>query len=386
MTITSDISKGRLIGIDALRGIAAFLVVVFHVFGSTDIFLHWLPIDKLSLSTIPYFIPAFGYSGVFLFFVISGFCIHLRYAKSLAGHSSQVSSIDFLAFWKRRWIRLYPAYLAAIVLFVYWEYHIGKITFDGFFLWDLISHILLIHNLDNRTVYSMNNVFWTLAIEEQLYLLYFLMLSLRNRLGWRATIVISIIARFLWLGVSLAVTKLSGFQLPFHEGALANWWIWILGAFAVENYYRVIEFPRWCYSRFLTCILLFSAGIMHYLGASSPATPLFAKVAFVFEPIVWGAGFFLLINYVTALEPRLNTKSTGFKMIKGAAFVGVFSYSLYLIHELIAQQMTGLNRYLICFSCVGAAYCFYWLFERPSMYYLATHSPKKILKTLPTFR
>ncbi len=37
-------------------------------------------------------------------------------------------------------------------------------------------HLLMLHNLDPNTCYTINGVFWTLAIEEQLYLAYFLLL------------------------------------------------------------------------------------------------------------------------------------------------------------------------------------------------------------------
>ncbi len=53
-----------------------------------------------------------------------------------------------------------------------------------FFVYDVVMHLLMLHNLDPHTCYSINGVFWTLAVEEQLYLAYFLLLFLRNRWGW----------------------------------------------------------------------------------------------------------------------------------------------------------------------------------------------------------
>ena len=51
-------------------------------------------------------------------------------------------------------------------------------------------HLLMLHNLDPHTCYTINGVFWTLAIEEQLYLAYFLLLFLRVRFGWGVTIAV----------------------------------------------------------------------------------------------------------------------------------------------------------------------------------------------------
>ncbi len=101
----------RLVGIDMLRGIAALGVLLYHhfergVFGAQ--FQLMPPYKAVALLPI-----SFGYTGVYLFFVISGFCIHLRWAKAKVRGDGDFS-IDFQAFWKRRIIRLYPAYFAAM--------------------------------------------------------------------------------------------------------------------------------------------------------------------------------------------------------------------------------------------------------------------------------
>lgn len=93
---------GRLQSIDALRGIAALGVVLYHAVLQTpnavpNNFFRW-PVHLLQ------FVSSFGYIGVFLFFVISGFCIHLQWAKSRAAGKSQ--SIEFRSFWRRRIRRL----------------------------------------------------------------------------------------------------------------------------------------------------------------------------------------------------------------------------------------------------------------------------------------
>ena len=81
---------GRLQSIDALRGIAALGVVLYHAVLQTpnlvpNNFFRW-PVNLLQ------FVSSFGYIGVFLFFVISGFCIHLQWAKSrAAGKPSRFS-------------------------------------------------------------------------------------------------------------------------------------------------------------------------------------------------------------------------------------------------------------------------------------------------------
>src|SRR5678815_655744 len=111
---TGPLFNGRLKSIDALRGIAALGVVFYHAVAQTtnsgpDNLLRW-PVKAFQ------FISSFGYIGVFLFFVISGFCIHLQWAKARA--TQQPQSIQFGSFWRRRIRRLYPPYLIAFGLFL----------------------------------------------------------------------------------------------------------------------------------------------------------------------------------------------------------------------------------------------------------------------------
>ena len=53
------------------------------------------------------YVVHFAFAGIYLFFVISGFCIHLFWAKARAA-GVEKPVIDFFTFWKRRVRRLYP--------------------------------------------------------------------------------------------------------------------------------------------------------------------------------------------------------------------------------------------------------------------------------------
>jgi peptidoglycan/LPS O-acetylase OafA/YrhL len=364
ISATAPQTTGRLLLIDALRGIAAFAVFIFHLFISDALNVATIPQSDLTTSRVLYFIPGFGYAGIYLFFVISGFCIHLRWAKQKA-KGIENPKIDIIAFWRRRWIRLYPAYIAAIVLFLVWQYKTGTFNTGGIFVWDMISHLLMIHNLDNRVVYSMNGVFWTLAIEEQLYLIYFLLLWIRKRFGWTTALIVCFAARFGWLAFILIGNKFFPFEIPFTESALANWWIWALGAAAVENYYRVIHFPRWCYSLKLAVLFTLSAATVHYLGAGGIAQ----KIAWLTEPCLWGAGFFCLVNRVMEHEVTITPIVRRIAVI--CAGVGLFSYSLYLTHEVVLSAMAGYGALAVTSAALLFAYVFYLIFEKPFVKYLA---------------
>ena len=104
----------RLVSIDALRGIAALGVVLYHAVHQTgsavpdNLFRY--PVKLIQ------FLSSFGYIGVFLFFVISGFCIHLQWAKTRA--AGETPRINFGSFWKRRIRRLYPPYVITLAGFL----------------------------------------------------------------------------------------------------------------------------------------------------------------------------------------------------------------------------------------------------------------------------
>lgn len=369
-----------------MRGIAAFLVVLYHLLGANTLFKEVLAPENLSWSKALYFVPAYGYVGVFLFFVISGFCIHLRWAKA---HSKGVESpeINFIAFWKRRWLRLYPAYLGAIVLFLWWQYSQGELVFNSLFVGDMITHLLMIHNLEGRFVYSMNGVFWTLAIEEQLYLIYFLLLWMRKKFGWKLTLIISFVTRFLWIGGIFLLNQVlnSGnfilfdrpiyVEIPIHEGALSNWWIWVLGAIAVENYLKIIKFPRWCYSLSLAFGFILIGAYIHY-GDKSLHDNLMVNLSWLFEPFCWGVGFFFLLNWVMQYEGELKSPVI-IKIVAFCAWVGLFSYSLYLTHEVVLRTFSALPTAIVVILTLIFAYVFYLIFEKPFMLYLSKKKAKK---------
>lgn len=378
---TYPLLSGRLQSIDALRGIAALGVVLYHaVLQTSNAVPHNLfrwPVKLLQ------FVSSFGYVGVFLFFVISGFCIHLQWAKSRANQQPQ--SIQFGSFWRRRIRRLYPPYLIAFALFMLVAALTTGIKVTPFFVYDVVMHLLMLHNLDPNTCYSINGVFWTLAIEEQLYLAYFLLLFLRTRWGWGPTLLICALARVGWFLFSHAAWVTVGAGIPVPEGAASHWFTWALGAIAVEAAFGLIKLPKWCRNLWIggAAIVLASATSMILPTMHKDTLP--HDLAWLLMHPVWGVGFFILVNRVVQAEQSWLAKLSErglvtrmlFRLVGAAAFVGVFSYSLYLTHELVIMQswwfvIKGfppvLNSLLIVIpATVAFAWVFYRFCERPYM-------------------
>jgi peptidoglycan/LPS O-acetylase OafA/YrhL len=358
--------EGRLQSIDAMRGVAALGVVLYHAILQTHNavpanFFRW-PVKFLQ------FLSSFGYVGVFLFFVISGFCIHLQWAKSRANQQHQ--SLQFGSFWKRRIRRLYPPYLIAFALFMLVAALTTGINLSHFFVYDVVMHLLMLHNLDPHTCYSINGVFWTLAVEEQLYLAYFILLFLRTRWGWGPTLLICALARIGWRLFSHVAWATTGAIIPFPEAAASHWFTWALGAIAVEAAFGLVRLPKWCRNLWISVAAIVLASAISLFLPTLPHDSLAHESVWMLMHPLWGLGFFVLVNRaVQAEQSWLVTLKTP-RFVGAAAFVGVFSYSLYLTHELVIMQSWWftikaippvINTLLIV---APATIAFAWLFFR----------------------
>jgi peptidoglycan/LPS O-acetylase OafA/YrhL len=376
MTNSPSISPGRtrLRGIDALRGAAALGVVVYH---AVDQSAKALPHNFLQYpARLVQVASSFGYIGVFLFFVISGFCIHLQWAKSKAAGVNP--EIRFIPFWKRRIRRLYPPYLIALLLFMLVAASTTGIKLTQFFFYDLGMHLLMLHNLDAKTAYTINGVFWTLAIEEQLYLAYFLLLFIRIRWGWGVTLGVCLLARLGWMGFSHIVwLKTGGFGLPVPEAAASHWFTWALGAIGVEAMLGLVKLPRWSRDLRLATVLIVSASVLSsYLPAIYDYRLIHDVSWFLMHPM-WGLGFFIVVNRMVLAEDSWLRQARLPSLVSFFATLGIFSYSLYLTHELIIMQswqwtnpgwLQLVNVVLVMIpATIVFAWLFFWFCEKPFM-------------------
>ena len=361
--------------LDAMRGGAALAVVTYHALGvarqtALSGWEAWLP-------QITGYIVHFAFAGIYLFFVISGFCIHLFWAKARAAGVHE-PTINFFTFWKRRVRRLYPPYFAALALYLCYLAYKTPVHVTGSYLWDVLLHIFMLHNLDLRTTYTINGAFWTLAIEEQLYLAYFLLLFLRIRLGWTRTLLICFSARIVWLILGRALSASLGIQIPVTEAAATNWFIWALGALSVEAALGLIKLPAWCYRISMAGVALGCAmGLAQLLPLVDQQSWVHDIGWLIMHP-AWGVGFFFLVNYAVAAEQRWRAKSAPVpRLIPALASVGLISYSLYLTHSFVLMHWYwfGFTRlHILTISLlimtplsVAFAWVFFRVFERPFM-------------------
>ena len=393
-------ATGRFQSIDALRGVAALGVVLYHAVPQTQ---KAVPQDFLRLPVkLIQFLSSFGYIGVFLFFVISGFCIHLQWAKSKA--ASQEKPVQFGSFWRRRIRRLYPPNLIAFALFMLMAALTSGMNVTHFFIYDVVMHLLMLHNLDPHTCYSINGVFWTLAIEEQLYLAYFLLLFLRKRWGWGTTLAICALARIGWFLFSHAIWVSTNVGVPVPEAAAVHWFTWALGAIAVEAAFGLVKLPRWCRNIWIGGAAIVLASAISEVLPNTPKDTLPHNLAWMLMHPLWGFGFFVLVNRVVTAEHSWLTqlrepgaiRKLFAKSVGAAATVGVFSYSLYLTHELVIMQSWSftikelqlmVNAFAIVVpATIGFAWLFFRFCEKPYMRKTVSKADRAEVRRAPDYR
>ena len=376
----------RLRGIDALRGIAALGVVFYHAVEQGE---KALPQNILQYPVRAIqFVSSFAYIGVFLFFVISGFCIHLQWAKAKAAGTE--AEIRFGAFWKRRLRRLYPPYIIALVLFLLLAASTAGINLTHFFFYDIGMHLLMLHNLDPKTCYTINGVFWTLAIEEQLYLMYFLLLFIRVRWGWGVTLAVCLIARVAWMWFGHLVWLKTGFGIPVPEAAAVHWFTWALGAVGVEAFFGLIKLRGWSRDlRLATVLIVAASAISNYLPLINKDTFLHQAAWYSIHPF-WGLGFFIVVNRMVLSEQSWLRQAKMPSLVSLFSTLGIFSYSLYLTHELVIMQSWQWTRpswlqlvnvfVFVVPATVIFAWAFFWFCEKP---FMAKRAPINFLTSLP---
>jgi peptidoglycan/LPS O-acetylase OafA/YrhL len=364
-------SQEHIAFLDHIRGVAILSVFLYHSldpsFGA-DHFLFkglWRSWESAGSLPFPLFPVTLGWLGVAIFFVVSGFCVHLSHRRS----SDQKLSTFFL----RRFFRIYPPYLIALLIFAF-LFPPTWLDFRGSFLMSLTqlsSHLLMVHNLDYRLYFGINGVFWSVAIEVQLYMLYPLLLWLVGKYGWR---------KMLWMTalIEIAMRILLGLYghnyslVPYIAGIpFLYWYSWTIGAALAEAYLMKEPLP---FSR--TPIFLW------------PAVTL---AAYLFEPLYPFTFLFsalstaCFIAYFLRLPPAVfsQPKHLGF-LFEHLRFAGVISYSVYLLHQPLINSIPIMLKtlfpgvvfpdaviMLICFAgwlpvCL-LAYAFYSFIELPSI-------------------
>jgi peptidoglycan/LPS O-acetylase OafA/YrhL len=346
--------------LDTLRGIAVSAVVLFHAFA----FAHGLS----GLSGIPKMLVGMtmcGWTGVNLFFVLSGFLITgiLLDTKSRSDY--------YKRFYFRRALRILPLYYAVLILLLL-VVRAGLVQRHASWGFLGLSAIYLSNMTDLFGVPMQYGVLWSLAVEEHFYLLWpaaVRVLSRRKVIACAiAVVALCLLFRALysilgWTGGPYTWLSADGLAL----GA-------VLAGVARQKRDPRISVRRFTFLAFFCCFLLIAMGApfglllaRHFLGVTVRET----VIDLFFAGVLGGT----LLAGTSRWRGSVN--------LRAFQFLGRISYGIYLTHMLIfeivahftshyfpaLQPVAGKFSLMVLQFCVagsltiGIAYISRWYFE-----------------------
>lgn len=154
---------------DGLRAIACLAVFGVHWQQMTGVASTWGPIDFARLLEN-------GNTGVALFMILSGFLLAL---PVFASTPQQRVHFSLREFWRRRGIRILPAYYACLIALVLVTSHWRSLRN----LLDVLLHATFLHNMTQGTLYSISPPFWALAPIVQFYAVFALVIFALRVIG-----------------------------------------------------------------------------------------------------------------------------------------------------------------------------------------------------------
>jgi len=332
----------RIRALDGLRGLAILLVIVWHYLVAGN------QADPGSLHQFFNRTFSFAWAGVDLFFVLSGFLI----GGILIDRRG--SDDYFSRFWLRRFARLMPLYLIVIGLYIL------ALPAAGFFypareLWlfddagkiPLWSFLLYVQNFYMAEANSFGpnwlSATWSLAVEEQFYLL--------------APLFLRFVPLRLLPGLLVALTVAALFIRNAYLGAggsvvgsyvlLATRWEGLLVGILVAFYYRKPAVRAWLKGHplwLMTALGILLAGLAWLImDRQQLHSPFMMEFGYSYLPLVAAAVLLVALSVDWPVVKRVFVNSALVEL-------GVISYGVYLLHQpvhgLVSLAMLGQRQQL----------------------------------------
>ena len=293
--------KERLKELDALRGIAALLVVFFH-------YTLWRESSAYGWEL--------GITGVDLFFIISGFVIFMSVQK-------ESRPAEFM---KRRFFRLFPVYWT-VVTFTAILIHFNLASVDS------VEPMTSSRYLANMTMFqkyfgiqSLDGPYWTMLVEMQFYIIVAIALLFRK-------LKLVLYVCFAFLGFLL-------FNELVIQPVSRDWFNWLF--FESELWYPIIG-----------RIPFFLAGILFYKlykkegnwGAIVGIVACYITALLIFQNVGSAKAFIELPQYIFTTSVYFGvfvlflSNNLTFIVNPVTLFLGRISYSLYLIHQFLGINL-----------------------------------------------
>jgi len=294
------VANKRFESLDGLRAIS-IIAVIWH---------HTAPAGVHAI------LAGLGAQGVQLFFAISGFLI----TSLLLRERERNGKIDLRAFYLRRSLRIFPLYYGTLLLYIGLVFLLERHTAVGqAFFQNLIYFATYTSNLfvalDGRVIFYFA---WSLAAEEQFYLVWPPLLLIAGSAG-RASVILAIVIIACIASQLLGQHSLDVIQLPIVLGALLA--IGLNNETVFTSLYRILG-QTW------SAPLIFIALLLSLISNALPGF-----VSSILFAAVVGA---CVIQTQHPLAPILS--------FKPLAYLGAISYGMYMLHMLCKNFVSKLFK------------------------------------------
>ncbi len=353
-----------------IRGISAIYVLCFH--------LNYMILDNHRVVPAWYHRMTdwirFGDFRVAAFFVISGFLLMIPMTRTPDWRLPRGVKGFLIRRAERLLVPYYVAFGLSLVLWVPWMMLTGQAIHAKLVAAAIVSHVLLVHNLDPRTMLLVNDTLWNVALEFQCYVLFVFVLlpSVRKHGPWLQLGLVTVFAlapHFL----------LHGFLDWMRPWFVALYAMGVAGCALANRSYPELQRTEgrvpwgtiWLTTALATPVAVALSGIDTPYGAGWAAN------------LLLGACVASFLVYVRLGAPGvmgpLARLATKFLSLDPLCKLGRISYSVYLVHFPILRLLiaalaktsmpfalqTAIAGFVFVPVTVAFAYAFHLRFERP---------------------
>lgn len=335
----------RVHSIDYLRGVLAFLIMIYHYSNWENIFIP----DASS------FLAIIAIYGVSLFFIISGFSLTVTYIQVFNSFSVK----NILKFFLKRFARIYPLFWLITSIYLSLIFFSGKDFPD---IYQIISNLTI-----SFSFFSEYSAFtpggWSIGIEIFLYVFFPFLILFLNKYVYAEIILILFILTSIYISAYL-LYDISAAKDYWNKylNLINHVYFFIFGMIVGSFYYRYNNFFKINKSLIEITSILLIIIFIYYPIEGEVINLLLGE-----NRIILTAFVFLIFLLIVMYNPYLNYKS---RISRTFNFFGDISYTLYLLHPIIYMIINHfininsmLKVILMMLLTVIASSIIYMLFE-----------------------
>lgn len=361
----SGLVSSRAAGPDLLRALAILLVMLWHL-------------PRPATPAMLEGLKQYGWTGVDLFFVLSGYLI----GTQLLGRVARGQGVSFREFYLKRALRILPAFLVVLAVYVFLPVLRENPTMQA--PWRFVT-VTMNFGLNYQQTGGFTQA-WSLCVEEHFYLVFPLLVLLLSRLRWGGwTVVLScgvlfggmLLRAAIWqhamtpplaanATASLSPAYLEAIYYPTYcrlDGLLFGVLLAAFKAFKPDLWRRYAD-PRWALVAGIVAIAL-AVVVFHY-----PAMPGFRGPTLTLVGAIFGYPL-LALGCACILAASLEWEGAfGNWRVPGAGTIAILSYSIYLTHKLTShanellfgrESLAGVGGFALYFVSSIAVGALLWL-------------------------